>query len=150
MSDLTEWYLLDRQLKEIKEKEMTLRKKICSEYFAKAVEGANTYVLENNAALKSVLPIHRAVDEAGFATLKLLTTADCSPTLFGHKLTPPKLTEKIVTFLDIRLDDLVNWTPELKVSEYRKLNDVQREIFDNCLLIKPGTPSLEILVKKAK
>lgn len=43
-------------------------------------------------------------------------------------------------------DTLVNWKPSLSVSAYRELTKEQRQMFDECLSIKPGTPSLEIVL----
>jgi hypothetical protein len=51
----------------------------------------------------------------------------------------------------LKLDQLVKWKPEVAISEYRKLTEEERLRFDQCLVIKPGAPSLEIMhPKRAK
>lgn len=43
---------------------------------------------------------------------------------------------------------LVNWKPDLSLTEYKKLPDAAREIIDRALTISPATPTLELKVKK--
>jgi len=43
---------------------------------------------------------------------------------------------------------LVKWSPELSVSEYKKLPTNIREVIDSCVTSKATTPSLEIVEPK--
>jgi len=43
---------------------------------------------------------------------------------------------------------LVNWKPDLSLSEYNKLPDNAREAIDRALTITPATPTLELREKK--
>jgi hypothetical protein len=48
----------------------------------------------------------------------------------------------------LHIDKLVKWKPEVAITEYRKLTEEERNRFDQCLVIKPGSPSLEIVIPK--
>ena len=51
----------------------------------------------------------------------------------------------------IKADALVQYKPSLVLKEYRTLTDEQHQLFDQCLIIKPGSPALEIVLPaKAK
>lgn len=45
---------------------------------------------------------------------------------------------------------LVNWEPNFSVSEYKKLPAEVREVIDEVLEVKQGTPTLEIIAPKSK
>lgn len=47
-------------------------------------------------------------------------------------------------------DRLVKWTPELSITEYRKLAPHYKTIIDTVLTIKPGAPTLEIEAPKTQ
>jgi hypothetical protein len=50
--------------------------------------------------------------------------------------------------IGIRADDLVTWKPELKIGAYRELTEEQRLVFDACLEIRDGSPSLSMVEPK--
>jgi hypothetical protein len=123
--DLNNWYILQEQLEKVKEAELILRKKICKFYFRDPKEGVNKYPLDEGWVMKCDHKINRTVDES------LLTTL--SSTLREKGINP---------------EALVKWKPELKLAEYRKLTEEERNMFDKVLTIKDGTPALEIVLPK--
>jgi len=127
--DLIQWYELVDKLKKIKTAEMILRLKIFKHYFPEPKEGVNTFVLPDSYLLKGDYSYDRNVDEAALVTLT------------------PMLQDK-----GINLDVLIRRKPELALKEYRTLEKDQTEegvqklrLFDQCLIIKPSTPSLKIV-----
>jgi hypothetical protein len=46
----------------------------------------------------------------------------------------------------INVAALVKWKPELVLKNYRELTDEQKLIFNDCLVIKDGSPALEIVL----
>lgn len=125
--DLEDWYKLQEDLSRIRNQEMLLRKKIFDYYFPAPKEGTNTYPLPDGYALKGGYVINRTVDVA------LLTN-------FNEKLKDA----------GVSVDKLVKYEPKLAVSEYRTLTEEQRQLFDQVLIIKPGSPSLEIVLPKKR
>lgn len=123
--DLNEWWRIAQELDKLKPAEMQLRKKIYATYFQAPEEGTNKCPLTQGWVLKAQCVITRKVDKP------LLTTNKAELEAAG-----------------IAVDSLVEWKPELKVSEYRKLSDEQRKLFDKCLDIKEGSPQLDIVLPK--
>lgn len=125
--DLENWYNLQKELARVKVAEMLLRKKIFDYHFKAPKEGTNTKPLDDGYALKGGYVINRNVDVA------LLTN-------FNEKLMAA----------GVSIDKLVKYEPKLAVSEYRTLTQEQRQLFDQVLIIKPGSPSLEIVLPKKR
>ena len=121
---LAYWYKLSQNLKELKAEELKLRKQIFNECF-KETEGSHQLDLEDGYVLKAKLPFTRTVDKGAFDALR------------------KPLSEK-----GINCDKLVNFKPSLVLTEYRKLSEDESFAFSECLLTKPGTPSLEIVMPK--
>jgi hypothetical protein len=122
---LSNWETLNVQLADLKLREMSLRASIFKKVFPKPVEGINTHKLKNGYALKGSYPINRKVDLALLQTL--------SPRFVANK---------------INAQSLVEYKASLKTGVYRTLTVEQRHLFDQCLEIKPGSPSLEIVEVK--
>lgn len=126
--DLQTWYVMQEQLRKLKDQEMALRKRIFKTYFPTPAEGTNKFDLPASYVLKGTYPIDRKVDVAALKA---------GAQLFAEKL--------------IRVDLLVEWDPKLSISQYRKLTAEQIAVFDRCLIVKPGSPALEIVLPaKAK
>lgn len=129
--DLAEWYRLQDELKKIKAKEMLLRTKIFGFYFPNPEEGTNNFTMPDGYVLKGKHTINREVDAGTLVALR------------------DKFAES-----GISADALVQWKPSLKLKEYRELTAEQMHMFDQCLIIKPGSPALEIVLpaktKKAR
>jgi hypothetical protein len=118
---MNQWYNMTQELKKLKASEMLLRKMIFGDYFAEPKEGTNTAPLDAGWVLKGVHKIDREVDIGALSVMKFEL-------------------EK----MGIRADVLVEYKPSLKVKEYRELTEEQQKLFDRCLIIKPGSPSLSI------
>jgi hypothetical protein len=125
-ADLERWYKMKQDLAELKTAESLLRKRIYAHYFPAAVEGTNTFNLGDGYDLKATRVVERKVDEGELAALEAAIKAE------GSNL--PKLP----------LRKLVRWKPELAKSEYNKLTAEEQKLFDRALIIKDGSPQLEI------
>jgi hypothetical protein len=125
--DLTKWYELTKQLEAVKDLELTMRKRIFAGLFKDPVEGVNKVNLTAGWILKADHKINRRVDEALLVTM--------SPQFREAGINP---------------DVLVRWKPDLAVTEYRKLTELEMKLFDQVLTITPGTPQMEIVLPKRK
>lgn len=137
--DLAEWYRLKEELSRIKACEALLRGKIFKFFFPVPDEGTNTVPLEDGtgAVIKGQHVINRAVDVGSFEALRAAQTAALETT--GSKIPNIPL---------LPLDKLVKWKPEVSITDYRKLTEEEMNYFDQCLVIKPGSPQLEITIPK--
>jgi hypothetical protein len=134
--DLMVWFKMQEDLRKLKAAEHLLRTKLFKGYFPTPKEGTNTLDLDplliaanlpsGGHVLKATHPIERKVDEAALTTLT------------------PTFREK-----GIKVDDLIKRKPELAVKEYRTLTEEQVQLFDQCLIVKPGSPTLEIVLPAA-
>jgi hypothetical protein len=126
--DIQQWYVLQDQLKKLKASEMLLRIRIFKGLFPNPVEGTNNYPLPEQWVLKGGYKLTRNIDIGSLQAMRERFAA-----------------------AGVRADSLVEYKPSLVLSEYRTLTDEQRQLFDQCLEIKPGSPSLEIVLPaKAK
>lgn len=125
--DIDCWVKSASTLKKLKAYEMTLRKKIFGFFFQNPKEGTNNHVLMTGETLKGMHPIDRKVDDAAYRSIKA------------------ELEE-----MGVVTGNLVKYEPSLSIKEYRKLTDEQREFFDQALIIKNGSPALEITKPKEK
>lgn len=129
--DLNEWYRLSQELARIKNAEMLLRTKIFRGLFENPVEGTNKHNLAEGWVLKATHTIRRDVD---MGSLQAYTTQN------------PETNMSKLTEVGINPELLFKWKPELAVREYRKLSEEQRKVLDNVLIIKDGSPGLEIVL----
>ena len=122
--ELNRWYALQQELAEIKVQEMALRKKLFNHFFLKPTEGTNTVNLGDWKVVGKYV-ITRTVDGASI------------------KARDDELRE-----YGIPLDDVIEWKPTLKIGAYRKLTKEQVHLLDQCLEIKEGSPSLQMVENK--
>lgn len=137
-AELSKWYLLKKQLSEVKTAEALMRSRIAKFFFPTPDEGTNTHPLKDGtgANLKMVHTIDRKVDEGELEALReALAKAEEDPTSNLHGM-------------EFDFSKLIVWKPELKLAEYRKLTDAQRDVFDRILVVKPGMPQLDITIPK--
>lgn len=137
LKDLFDWYTLQEELKAIKMREILLRQKLFKFYFPTPEEGTNSLDLNplmsaegfepDGRVLKGGHTINREVDAASLQVLG------------------PSFAEQ-----GIKVADLVKWKPSLAVGDYRKLTKEQMQFFDQCLIIKPGSPTLEVVLPKKR
>lgn len=120
---LTDWQELSKKIATLKQTESAMRTKLMTNFFPDAEEGTNTFDLGNLWKLKGVRKITRKCDEASFeAVFEELPE--------GMK------------------DSLIKFKPELVGKEYKKLSVEHKKIFDQCLIIKDGMPSLKVVPPK--
>lgn len=133
--DLATWFKKKAQLAKLKGEEAMLRSRIFKFYFPTPTEGSKDNKVPLNdgtgAILQADYVINRTVDEHQLDGLKEAMFAE------GSNLPQLDLTK------------LIKWKPELSITEYRKLSDEERLVLDRCLVIKPGSPQMEIKVPKA-
>lgn len=135
-SDLTKWYNLKDQLAKVKAAEMLLRLKIYKGLFKDPKEGTNSLPLSEGWLIKAKRVINRDIDLASLNVNSIVDPATQMSRLSSHGIHP---------------EQLVKWKPELVTAAYRALTAEQMEIFNECLTIKDGSPSLEIVLPaKAK
>lgn len=133
--DLATWFKKKAQLAKLKGEEAMLRSRIFKFYFPNPTEGSKDNKVPLNdgtgAIIQADYVINRTVDEQQLDGLK--------EAMFAESSNLPQLD----------LTKLIKWKPELSITEYRKLSQDERLIFDRCLVIKPGSPQMEIKVPKA-
>ena len=130
-ADLAEWYRLKDELNRIKTAEMLLRTKIYKGLFKEPEEGTNTLPLADGWVIKAKRVIQRDVDIAALNVNGAIDPATHMSRLTANGIHP---------------EQLVKWKPELITKAYRMLTAEQMAIFNECLVIKDGSPSLEIVL----
>jgi hypothetical protein len=124
--DLNQWSELQKQLGALKSAEMLLRIKIFKGLFPAPVEGTNSIPLGTEGwVIKAKYSINRKPDVA------LLTARVAELRAAG-----------------IVVEDVIRNVPELATGEYRKLTEEQRNLLDQVMEVKPGSPALEIVLPK--
>lgn len=154
-AELEDWYRLKELLDDTKTKEFALRKKIYAHYFVvrdehgveiQPKEGTNNFELPDGFVLKAQRVINRSVDQGSLAALKEERFQLSKKIASGNYDEVEQARWNLLA--DIPLDDLVRYKPELETREYRKLSDEARNVFDIALVIKDGTPQLDIVKPK--
>lgn len=125
--DLADWFTQKVQLAKLRVSEMLLRKKIFNGYFPTPKEGANNHTLPDNYILKATHVVDRKIDEPMLVALWDDLVAE-----------------------GINMNALIVKKPELVMKAYRELTEEQRKKFDQVLIIKDGSPSLEIVPPSTK
>lgn len=134
--DLEAWFVMKKKLSDLKAAEGLLRAKIFNHYFPDPVEGTNSVPLADDYVLKGVHSITRKLD---IGVLQALSTSE---TDINHELETPFEQH------GINVDKLVEYKPSLVMKEYRTLTAEQAVFFDQCLDVKPGSPTLSIVLPK--
>jgi mRNA-degrading endonuclease HigB of HigAB toxin-antitoxin module len=132
---LQEWIDAKALLDKAKAAEMTAREEVVSAFpfDADKLEGTQNIDLANGWKLKVVKKLNYKLDKTDDKTDKAL-----------EKI------EKLGAEGVFIAERLVKWTPELSVSEYRKLDKKFKDIIDGVLTTTPGAPSLELIDPNAK
>lgn len=132
--DLATWFKKKAQLAKLKGEEAMLRSRIFKFYFPNPTEGAKDNKVPLNDGTGAILQadhvINRTVDEQQLEALR--------EAMFAEGSNLPKLD----------LTKLIKWKPELSITEYRKLTPEERHVMDQALIIKPGSPQMEIKIPK--
>lgn len=118
---IMDWTSVQAQLAHLKAREMEMRKDIAAELFPDPDEGTNTYELGKGYKLKLKHTLRRTIDEAVL----------------------PSVLERLP-----HAEACIKNKPELVIKQYKKLQGDDLLIFEECLITKPGSPSLELVVPK--
>lgn len=129
MQEIIEWEDKKKKLAVLKVEEMALRMRIYKHFFKTPQEGTNDVPLSEGWLLKAQRKIDRKVD------LGSLQALAAEGGLFHQK--------------GINANLLIQWSPELKLKEYRALPESMQEIFNQALIIKDGSPQLDIVLPAA-
>ena len=131
------WEAAVKELAAAKDAEATLRKEVLAEAFAfdpEALrEGTENFELGNGYKLKAVFKISRNLNNENEAVDKVLAKIE--------KTGPEGV------FIAERL---VKWKPELSLTEYKKLPEKFKKMFDKVVTSKEAVPSLELVSPKSK
>lgn len=115
---LNEFYELQKQLKEIKEKEKKLRLYLLETVFASSpLEGTETR-FKDDIKIKASFKLNYKLDIESYDAVKSLLTEE----------------EK----------ECIVWKPAIHLPSYRKLNDDDRVTLDECVVVTEALPSLKI------
>lgn len=125
LKDMMDWYDLKDQLAKVKAAEGLLRQKIFKGKFKDPKEGVNSLAIDDGYVLKGTKVVNRKVDDAAFKTMGEEFAKEGIPT-----------------------DLIVKYEPSLVTGVYRKLTAEQVTLFDTCLILTDGMPSLEIVKPK--
>jgi hypothetical protein len=125
VAKLGEWAALAAHVKSVTEEERTMRKAIFSVLFPSPKEGTNRLEIGNGYTLIGKYPVDRKVDEGVLQVMK------------------PKLAEA-----RIMVDAVVKYEPSFAKAVYNTFTEEQKALFDQCLIIKPGSISMEIQAPK--
>lgn len=132
---LVEWDRANKALKEMKVLEAKLRSEVLGELYdfggeSDLREGTENLELGNGYKLKATFKLSRKLENKNHETEEALA--------------------QIATFENgiLYAERLVKWSPELSVSEYKKLPENVRAVIDTCVTSKAATPSLEIVEPK--
>ena len=131
------WEQAVKALAAAKDAEAALRKEVLAEAFAfdpEALrEGTENFELGNGYKLKAVFKISRNLNNENEAVDKVLSKIE--------KTGPEGV------FIAERL---VKWKPELSITEYKKLPEKFKKLFDEVVTSKEAIPSLELVAPKSK
>ena len=131
------WESSVKLLAAAKDAEAALRKEVLAEVFAfdpEALrEGSENFELGSGYKLKAVFKISRSLNNENEAVDKVLAKIE--------------KTGPVGVFFAERL---VKWKPELSVTEYKKLPEKFKKLFDEVVTSKEAMPSLELVAPKSK
>ena len=123
--EMVEWYNAVQKIEEMKPivaRERELRKKIFETLFPDYVEGAgNKCVMPDGFTMQANVSITRKVDKPSLIA---------NSAMFRQK--------------GIDVDDLVETDPKLNVAKYKKLDKELKNIFQQCVIEKPGSTALAL------
>ena len=133
---LLAWDNAKKALESAKALEMQLRQEVLEDFYDFAGdsdlrEGTENLELANGYKLKATFKVSRKLENKQGETSKALLA-------IAEKFEGGKL----------YADRLVKWSPDLSVSEYKKIPAEIRAVIDECVTCKASAPSLEIVEPK--
>jgi hypothetical protein len=120
---IKQWDELTRQLKDLKEKESKLRDQIFSKLFDDDQEGTRELVFSDKVRLKCSQTYIRTIDSTIFEEI-----CDDLPKQYRESVVRQKY--------------------NLNKTVYDALPQKVKDIFDDCLTVKPAKPSLKLITKE--
>ncbi len=117
--------------KTLAEDEMRIRREVVTLFYPDPKEGTNTALLNAGWELKYTHKLERKVDEATLDVIK----------------------QRLREEFQVNPDLLIKYTPEVATKEYKSLvtlNPEAAKVFESTLIIKVGSPSLELKAPKEK
>lgn len=124
---LAQWYDIAQQLKRFKDREMILRKELFAYYFPNPLPGTNRVDIGEGFKLEGVYKIDVKMDFKAFDKL---------------------LSEQDEDFNLVHKSDVVEYKPEFKETNFKKLNEEQQDFIEQVLTRKPAAPALSIVKAK--
>lgn len=127
MELLFNWYNKKQELARIQAEERALRTTVVNTFLPEAnkKEGTNTIKLSTGDELKIVCGMDRKVDKAIWSNIL------------------PQLCE-----VGVDVNEVVETKVELRVAAYKKLTPEQRDVMDECVTSKWGSPQVSVKVKE--
>lgn len=128
MELLSKWHEAQERLRQAKEAEADLRKAVISEFFANVpedAEGTFSLHLGGGYKLKSQYKLARKVNTEALDEMR-----------------------KQIEATGVNLDELIHWTPVLRMAAYNTLTLDQRQVFDEVIESKQSIPALKIEAPK--
>lgn len=105
--------------------ELEARKALFDLVYTAPKEGVNKLDLGEGYTLKGSYKLERKIDDAALASVMEELRQD-----------------------GVNPDFLVEWKPSLKIAAYRELTAEQAQTMDKALIIKPSTPTLELVAPR--
>ena len=128
LTKLNTWYEMTQRIAELKpliEAENALRKELVQDLFPDTVEGTASPALPDGYTAKGTKKLDRKIDESALPAVQA------------------KFRE-----MGLNPDPIVTFKPSLATTVYKSLTEEQKAVFDEALIIKPSTPTLEIVAPK--
>jgi len=146
VEDIEDWQAASKRMKEAQDIERKYRDKIYRHLFKNPEEGANNVKLTDGRKITATRNITRKPDAGLIDAMGRRTVGDMRSylTQLGVDLSAFDDSELVVNAVQLRLDEVFKWTPELVTADYRKLTPEQLILVDSLLEIKDGSPQVKI------
>ena len=128
MELLSKWHEAQESLRQAKEAEADLRKAVISEFFTNVpedAEGTFSLPLGGGFKLKSQYKLARKINTEALDEMRDQIEAT-----------------------GVKLDEVIHWTPVLRMAAYNTLTLDQRQVFDEVVESKQSIPALKIEAPK--
>ena len=128
MELLSKWHEAQESLKQAKEAEADLRRAVISEFFSQVpedAEGTFSLPIGGGFKLKSQYKLTRKVNTDALDEMR-----------------------EQIEATGVKLDEVIHWTPVLRMAAYNTLTLDQRQVFDEVIESKQSIPALKIEAPK--
>ena len=128
MELLSKWHEAQESLKQAKEAEADLRRAVISEFFSQVpedAEGTFSLPIGGGFKLKSQYKLTRKVNTDALDEMR-----------------------EQIEATGVKLDEVIHWSPVLRMAAYNTLTLDQRQVFDEVIESKQSIPALKIEAPK--